>query len=367
MADPVKFIDALSGYQYDSFNPDVLLQMNVKNGRVYTPNGTSYAVLVIPGKEPMNPTAKMSTAVANKLIRLAKDGATIILDKTYALIKESKNFIEGPYQENSFEKLGISKDLVIEKNWHRIAWTHRKLDDADIYFLSNQSDVITETKIQFGVHGKIIETASFSDGKINRMFDVRPDYKNMENYNFYLYPHESRFIIFRKPLVSENIDLRRPEDGETIALNNKWKLKIPQHDTVELDRLSSWHLMQDTVFKYYSGTAVYTNDFVVPEGQVKRDFSIAFDSVYNIATVKINGIDCGTLWTAPFKLNISNAIRPGENKIAIEVTNTWRNRLKADEQLKPEQRTTYYNSPYSLSNKAFLPSGIMGSIKLVIK
>ena len=55
MADPEDWIDPLNGYAYDSFNPDVLMTMKVVNGRVVTPGGASYAVLVIPGKHPMNP------------------------------------------------------------------------------------------------------------------------------------------------------------------------------------------------------------------------------------------------------------------------------------------------------------------------
>jgi hypothetical protein len=46
MADPENWIDPLNGYAYDSFNPDVLMQMKVVNGRVVTPGGASYALLV---------------------------------------------------------------------------------------------------------------------------------------------------------------------------------------------------------------------------------------------------------------------------------------------------------------------------------
>ena len=60
MADPENWIDPLNGYKYDCFNPDVLMQMKVVNGRVVTPGGASYAVLVIPGKHPMNPNGTMS-------------------------------------------------------------------------------------------------------------------------------------------------------------------------------------------------------------------------------------------------------------------------------------------------------------------
>lgn len=49
MADPESWTDALHGYKYDCFNPDVLMQMTVKDGKVFTSGGAAYSVLVIPG------------------------------------------------------------------------------------------------------------------------------------------------------------------------------------------------------------------------------------------------------------------------------------------------------------------------------
>jgi hypothetical protein len=367
MADPNNFHDALNGYQYGSFNPDILMKLKVKDGKVYTPTGASFSVLVIPGKEPMNPGAELSAATIKKLIQLAGEGAKIIVDSAYLkLLKRDNIFIEGPYKENSFEKLGVGKDLDFDHNGHRIAWTHRKLDDADIYFLSNQSAFEEQVELQFGVHNKIMETASFLDGKIYRYFDFSRT-QNAEKHSITLSPFESRFIIFRMPLVNESIVFPMEEDPKTIDLSGNWKLKIPEKDTIKLERLTSWHLMQESTFKYYSGTAVYSKKFNVDPQQSRSDFSIQFDSVCNMATIKLNGIDCGTLWTPPFRLNITKAIKTGANNIEIEVTNTWRNRLKGDELLPVKQRSTYQNSPYSLSNKPLLPAGILGKVKIMIR
>ncbi len=84
MADPEDWIDPLNGYAYDSFNPDALMMATVKNGRIVLPGGASYAILVIPGKHPMQPNSGlMSVAVAKKIVQLVKEGATIIMSKDY--------------------------------------------------------------------------------------------------------------------------------------------------------------------------------------------------------------------------------------------------------------------------------------------
>ena len=54
--------------------------------------------------------------------------------------------------------------------------------------------------------------------------------------------------------------------------------------------------------------------------------------VCDLATVRVNGIDCGTIWTVPYRADITAALKKGVNELEIEVTNTWANALKgADE------------------------------------
>jgi len=52
--------------------------------------------------------------------------------------------------------------------------------------------------------------------------------------------------------------------------------------------------------------------------------------VANIAEIKLNGISCGVAWTSPYRVEITRALRHGENKLAIGVTNTWANRIIGD-------------------------------------
>jgi hypothetical protein len=133
MADPEDWIDPLNGYKYDCFNPDVLMQMKVVNGRVVTQDGASYAVLVIPGKHAMNPNETMSVAVLNKLKQLANAGAKIIVGKEYfKSFNRVKNVVAAPYNDTSFVKFGVQKDLAVRKG--NIAWTHRKDGESEIFF-----------------------------------------------------------------------------------------------------------------------------------------------------------------------------------------------------------------------------------------
>ena len=52
-----------------------------------------------------------------------------------------------------------------------------------------------------------------------------------------------------------------------------------------------------------------------------------------IAQVKLNGQDLGILWKAPFRLDVTRVLRPGDNVLEVQVTNLDVNRAIGDEQL----------------------------------
>ncbi len=373
MADPENWIDPLNGYAYDSFNPDVLMQMKVVNGRVVTPGGASYGVLVIPGKHPMNPNAAISSAVLNKLKQLANAGAKIIVDKN--LIRSfngNKNVVTAPYTDSSFEKLGMKKDLEIIKGKATIAWTHRKTVDADIYFISNQANTVQSIQLLFRIKDKKPEGFNPANGK---------DFRGFSAYNTDdgvmvvtgLQPNQSLFFVFRNKFDLTYIKQAQPlRFADSIVLGENWDIEFynnVNHDMVTYKKrqLKSWTTFADTLPKFYSGTAIYKNTFIIKKIEDIVIATLTIDSIYNIASVKINGIDCGTLWTPPFGLGIFEALKTGENKIEIEVTNTWHNRLIGDNLLPPEKRMTWTTAPFRLKDKPLLPAGIIGSVKLLFK
>ena len=370
MADPEKYIDVLNGYKYDCFNPDVLMQMKVVNGRVVTPGGASYAVLVIPGKHPMDPNTSMSDAVKNKLKQLANGGAKIIIGKEYSKsFIVNRNIINAPYIESSLERLGLQKDMEFVKGKDAIAWTHRKTKEADIYFISNQTGGNHLIELSLKDNGLL---PSFFDPLTGKTHDV--EYKKTDNGRLGIYgqlnPYQSLFIINRRFTVFEP-PFPSGIKNDTIDLSDNWDIsfyKDGNHDVISYKKtgLKSWTAFSDSLVKYYSGTAIYSKTFNLNKDGEKIPASIKFDTIYNIATVRVNGIDCGTLWTQPYTLDITKAIKNGENKIEIEVTNTWRNRLIYDE-LNPDKQQTWFNSPYKLKGKPLLTAGIVGEVKIILR
>ena len=70
-----------------------------------------------------------------------------------------------------------------------------------------------------------------------------------------------------------------------------------------------------------------TQSFCLPFAP-KGDAFVALDELNGCLTrVLVNGIDCGVLHSAPYRLDISSALQQGENQITLLLTNTLRNLL----------------------------------------
>ena len=82
-----------------------------------------------------------------------------------------------------------------------------------------------------------------------------------------------------------------------------------------------------------------------------------------MARVLVNGKDCGVAWTAPWRVDISDAAKASGNTLEIEVANLWSNRMIGDAEIldKAYTRTTY--RPYK-AGQPLLPSGLLGPVTI---
>lgn len=163
------------------------------------------------------------------------------------------------------------------------------------------------------------------------------------------------------------------QPNQTQSIFNNWTL---QFDTawggpslVKIDTLKSWTEFSDLGIKYYSGTAVYANEFSVTSAQLK-DKKIILDlgNVLEMASIIINGNKLPVKWNAPYQFDISKYIHDGNNQLEVTVVNLWPNRLIGDSKLPVNQRRTKTNVlKYEAADAETLlrPSGLLGPVNLL--
>ncbi|WP_423606825.1 glycosyl hydrolase [Sphingomonas sp. MS122] len=107
---------------------------------------------------------------------------------------------------------------------------------------------------------------------------------------------------------------------------------------ITLPSLYSLSRHADAGVRHFSGTATYTRTIDVPEHMLRKRRRVFLDlgRVEVLAGVTVNGKDLGVTWKEPYRVDITDAVRPGANQVSLAVTNLWANRMIADAAL-PEE------------------------------
>jgi hypothetical protein len=103
---------------------------------------------------------------------------------------------------------------------------------------------------------------------------------------------------------------------------------------VLFQQLSDWTTHADPAIKYYSGIATYRKrigDPLPPQAFYSRLY-LSLGTLNEIARVTLNGETLATLWTPPYRIEVTGKLKPADNLLEIEVANTWVNRLIGDQQ-----------------------------------
>ena len=153
--------------------------------------------------------------------------------------------------------------------------------------------------------------------------------------------------------------------------------------------MTDWSANPDERIRYYSGTALYSVKFK-PDGfsELNENIRCYLDlgKVYNLARVKLNGKDLGTIWTSPWRVEITGNLLQDENLLEIEVANLWINRLIGDEnepwdgitdgkwpewlvngKERPSKRYTFTTHRFYKKDDPLYESGLCGPVRIIYK
>tara|TARA_R110000868_G_scaffold65110_1_gene195183 strand:- start:548 stop:1102 length:555 start_codon:yes stop_codon:yes gene_type:complete len=176
-----------------------------------------------------------------------------------------------------------------------------------------------------------------------------------------VFTNENNKIV--KPTYKSNFpkyeELFKLEAPYNVDFTNK---DIGPKEPIVFNDLIDWSKSEDEHIKYYSGTAVYSTTFNLDEVSKNQDIFINLGNISVMAKVKLNGTDIGGVWLAPYRLNISDAIKTGENTLEIEVVNLWRNQLIKDKQRPDAEKYTWLVTDDIKPEDKLQPSGLLGPV-----
>ena len=375
------------GFKYDYCNPDVLLnRLSVHKGNLVTPEGISYRVLWLPDNQRMLPQT------LEKLYKLLNEGATIVGDAPLGLAtlkngeeaqKRFDNIVRSIWGESIkrgirqvgkgtivsgmtiFEALQTLK-FVPDVTGGDALWLHRKTNGADWYFVCASQGKGFQGELSFRIKGNA-ELWDPVTGQITILETLNDGERTIIPFN--LEQAGSCFVVFRQNGKTHTLASdKKSGKAVPVQLTETWTLSFPSGwgapESLPVNTLKSWKDLDiSPEGKAFSGTVTYTTSFKIDEVDPKMKFTLDLGRVEMIAAVSLNGTLLRTLWAPPYRLDLSGAVRKGENNLSIEVTSTWFNRLVYDAGQPEEKRKTWTISGPQ-KDLLLRDSGLLGPVVL---
>ena len=383
--------DIPAGYNFDYINADALIHvLTFKDGQLATPSGMRYRVLAL---DPHS--QRMSLQVLKKIRDLVQAGAVVVGPKptaTQSLSDDPKEFetitnqLWSSGSGNSVGKgkvygdknlgdvlsaIGVTPDFDYDKpeGDTNLLFVHRKLPDGDLYYVDNRNDRDETLDATFRITGKEAELWHPDTGTIEpASFQISNDHTTVP---LHLEPWGTVFVVFRKHANSASRSLPKNAETTITTVEGPWDLSFEANlgapAKITIDKLSSWSESPDEGVKYFSGEGTYAKTIDAPVDWFTKNAHLWLDlgDVKNLAQVTVNGKPLGIAWKPPYRVDITNALRPGKNTLEITVTDAWVNRIIGDRQ--PNVAKTYtFTSPkfYKVDSK-LVEAGLLGPVKIV--
>jgi hypothetical protein len=297
------------------------------------------------------------------------------------------------------EKMGVPPDFESEAG---LRYTHRKDGETDIYFVANAEDRSLDTTCIFRVTDKQPELWDAVTGKIHSLYEFRLA-AGCTSVPLRFEPHQSFFIVFRKPAAGAKPAQRNfPAQEQVAEIGGPWDVMFDPNwggpGKITFDTLDDWTRRPEDGIRFYSGPAAYRTTFDLPvsadvaakaEDRGRRLIRLDLGAVKNIARVRLNGRDLGVVWCAPWQVDITASVKASGNRLEITVANLWVNRLIGDERLPPDGehgedgnlarwpewllqgeprpsqgRITFTTWKHYTKDSPLLPSGLLGPVTI---
>ena len=365
------------GYGFDACSPKMLMdRATAENGKIVFPGASSYEIMVLPNFETMTPE------LLEKIIALVEKGIKIIGtppvkspglvnypncdNKVKELAEKLWGSLHNP-AEKSVQKYGLGTiywggklsnlpaaelyptykntiEILAELRIHEdfksdnnsIRFGHRKTNERDIYFIANRTSDFQKTTCTFRAFGEP-EIWLGTTGETRKIINYSVE-NGLTSIPMEFFPFESFFVTFSEKSQKSSVDKNKgnfPVFTEFKTVEGLWDVsfnpKFGGPENIKFDKLQDWTMHEKRGIKYYSGIATYKKTIEI-ENMKPGKYYIDLGVVNDIARVKLNGLDMGVIWCAPWRIDISSALKQGSNLLEIEVANRWINRLLGDTQ-----------------------------------
>ena len=257
----------------------------------------------------------------------------------------------------------------------QVRWLHRRGADYDLFLLHNPStgNAVRQT-LSFRAKG-CLEIWNAHSGK------VEPSPYHVERGRVVaaieIGPKESRLVMIRRDKPAEGLATVPPRPEKPITtVKGPWRVEFRHIDGCKpfeksFSRLIDWTGMDD--LKHFAGTAIYRTTFRLPR-QPRGEAFLDLGNVCDVASVTVNRKPGGTVFEAPFRVEVTGLLRDGKNEIVVKVANRAENAIApaAADWKGPGRWPGYFfvnraYQDYDPTQAQVHPSGLLGPVQLLAR
>lgn len=424
-----------AGFKFDSINRDALVRLaRVEVGDIVLASGARYRVLILPSRARYSSAflaaierlikAGATVLGAPPLGAIGRERDPVAFSRVSAQLwgRDSKQgesrlgqgrLLWGSTATAALARLNAEPDLVATSE--AIDWTHRSGEGWDAWFVVNVSDRALATEVSLRATGGSVEiwnpldgsravapTWRAHDGRVEVPLDLPTNGSAIIVVR--TGPHAPHIEVATLPAEmsleahavgvmlsarTAGTGLLRLSDGRnlgpslpappaSIELAGPWTLgfsgwRAPDWK-LTLPRLVAWSTLPTPAIRFHSGSGHYATTIEIDYALLRPDLRIMLDLgvVREIAEVLVGGRSVATLWSPPFRVDITDMLKSGRNRIEIVVTNVWHNRLVGDRNLPEAERVTWVYPKLRASKEwlpagdaPLIPAGLIGPVRLV--
>lgn len=387
-----------SGYDVDYISDHYLTTTSVLDGKLITEGGTSYKAIIVPG------AGKMPLETMQQLLKLAKDGAKIIFVDQYpdevpgfsdyknrkstfdSLLSELPDFKEASSANYGKGKIVTGKDYEATlracnipheelRTDFGLQYIRRSNNDGYHYFISALHEKDTDGWIPLSVKAESVMIFNPINGE-SGLAKSRVQNGKTEVY-LQLKSGESLILkTFNKALSGVATWKYYEKDTiRTINVDKGWTLSFVESEPqitgqYKINKPGSWTEINHPDAKRNMGAALYSASINVKD--VKADnWLLDLGDVRESARLRINGKEVACLWSVPYRVNVGEYLKKGNNLIELEVTNLPANRIADYDRNKVEwkifKEINFVKLGYvkgDFSDWEIIPSGLLGPVSL---
>ena len=334
------------GYDFDRINPDSIANARIENRQLVSKGGQRYPALVLPPIEAMRAeTAEKIAAFAKAGLPVFFTGSTPVRDEgladrvrrdarvkkaVAAALKAGAKLVPTEGIAEALRTAAIPANLTFTGDATDLVYVQRRVEGRTVTFLHNRREAVRNVTLTLPQAGQVNRWNAM-DGSVDPLSSMRNG--GATSVALTLAPGGSALLVLdpnappqARGMAQPAGRLAIPADGWSLKVEGHVMRKAYAHDFGQV-ALEDWREVPELAG--FAGNATYRRTINVDAGWLGSGMKVTLDlgEVHDMATVTVNGRTLPPAISAPYRVDLTGALKSGQNDLAITIANVPQNAM----------------------------------------